>query len=130
MAKAKKVKAEETETVELPVQSDDNIIVTVSDSPDTSVSYKKDTPEETILEYASHRLEAEIRITHVLASLYPNPESLETSKLIKAILEKMNNEGKIEIIGNRHFDLGMTYYDEEAKAQKHNILNTEIYIKK
>jgi hypothetical protein len=83
-----------------------------------------------MLEYISRQAGKEVRINDFFTSLFTLPEAVATSKMIKDILVKANNEKKIKIVNNRHFELGMTYYDVDGKAHKYNISNIEIFIEK
>lgn len=145
MAKAKKVKeVKEEVVVESPldvevITNGDNITMTVSDEVINEISetvwnFEKyplgtDSVENKILEFASNEFN---RANDFLISLYDKSlaDDISTNKIIKETLTDMVNKGKIEIISNRHMDLGMTYYDENERSQKHNILNTDIFIKK
>lgn len=85
--------------------------------------------ESKILEFAGVEIK---RVNDFLISLYTEKlaNDISINKTIKETLSNMANKGEIEVISNRHMDLAMSYYDEEGKAQKHNILNTDIFIKK
>lgn len=85
--------------------------------------------ESKILEFAGVEIK---RVNDFLISLYTEKlaNDISINKTIKETLSNMANKGEIEVISNRHMDLAMSYYDEEGKAKKHNILNTDIFIKK
>ena len=91
---------------------------------------KQQTIEEMLLEYIDKQEGKSFSINSFFTSLYTLPEALATSKMIKEILVKAANEKKIKVVNNRHFDLGMTHYDANGKANKYNISNIEIFIEK
>lgn len=136
MAKVKKVKEEVIASVPLGV---DNVITIASEEEineinETIWNFEKyplgtDSVENKILEFAEKEYK---RANDFLISLYSEKlaDDISTNKIIKETLGDMVNKREIEIAGNRHMDLAMTYYDEEEKSQKHNILNTDIFIKK
>lgn len=148
MAKAKKVKevkeVKEEVVVGAPLDveiksSGDNTTMIVSEELINEINgtvwdFEKyplgtDSVENKILEFASNEFK---RANDFLISLYSEKlaDDMSTNKIIKETLADMVNKGEIEIASNRHMDLAMTYYDEEARSQKHNILNTDIFIKK
>lgn len=130
MAKKKKV-TEELNLVEEIQESE-----TISESaPQLAVVVEEEYPkqmtiEESMLEYISKQEGKEVRINDFFTSLFTLPESVSASKMIKEILAKANNEKKIKVVNNRHFELGMTHYDVDGKAHKYNISNIEIFIEK
>jgi len=98
-----------------------------------AVEQKQQTIEEMLLDYIDN-LEGKkgdsVKINDFFTSLYTLPEAQQTSIWIREILAKASNEKKINIVNNRQFDLGMTYYDNDGKAQKYNICNLEIFVEK
>jgi hypothetical protein len=134
MAKKKKVTEELLEELENLVEEIQESEV-LSESTHFAVVAEEDYPkqmtiEESMLEYISRQKENEVRINDFFTSLFTLPEAVATSKMIKDILVKANNEKKIKIVNNRHFELGITYYDVDGKAHKYNISNIEIFIEK
>jgi hypothetical protein len=97
------------------------------------VEQKQQTIEEMLLDYIDN-LEGKkgdcVKINDFFTSLYSLPETQQTSIWIREILVKAFNEKKINIVNNRQFDLGMTYYDNDGKACKYNITNLDILVEK
>lgn len=135
MAKKKKVTEELLEELENLVEEIQESETINESAPQLAVVVEEDYPrqmtvEESMLEYISKQEGKEVRINDFFTSLFTLPESLSTSKMIKDILVKANNEKKIKVVNSRHFELGKTYYDVDGKAHKYNISNIEIFIEK
>ena len=134
MAKKKKVTEElleELENLVEEIQESETISETTQFAVVAEEEYPKQmTIEESMLEYISKQEGDVVRINDFFTSLFTLPEALSTSKMIKEVLVKANNEKKIKIVNNRHFELGMTYYDVDGKANKYSISNIEIFIEK
>ena len=140
MAKAKKTKVTEEPILESPLVSElenstseetilENEAIVEEKKEDIVLESKEQTLEEKILSLASNDYK---KINDLLISIYTlkMSDDISVNKNIKEILSNMVNKGEIEVSANRHMDLAMTYYDDDAKAQKYNILNTDIFIKK
>jgi hypothetical protein len=140
MAKAKKTKVTEEPILESPLVSElenstseetilENEAIVEEKKEDIVLESKEQTLEEKILSLASNDYK---KINDLLISIYTlkMSDDISVNKNIKEILSNMVNKGEIEVSANRHMDLAMTYYDDDAKAKKHNILNTDIFIKK
>lgn len=119
MAKAKKAKEEAIIDSPLDVEISETIKIVEEE---TSLESK-------ILEFAGSEIK---RVNDLLISLYTEKlaDDISINKIIKETIANMANKGEIEVVSSRHMDLAMSYYDEDGKAQKHNILNTDIFIKK
>lgn len=135
MAKKKKVTEELLEELENLVEEIQESETINESAPQLAVVVEEDYPrqmtvEESMLEYISKQEGKEVRINNFFTSLFTLPEAVSTSKMIKEILVKANNEKKIKVVNNRHFELGTTYYDVDGKAHKYNISNIEIFIEK
>ncbi len=134
MAKKKKVTEElleELENLVEEIQESETLSETTQFAVVAEEEYPKQmTIEESMLEYISKQEGDVVRINDFFTSLFTLPEALSTSKMIKDILVKANNEKKIKVVNNRHFELGMTYYDVDGRAHKYSISNIEIFIEK
>lgn len=135
MAKKKKVTEELLEELENLVEEIQESETISESAPQFAVVVEENYPkqmtiEESMLEYIAKQDKGVVRMNDFFTSLFTLPEALSTSKTIKEILVKANNEKKIKVVNNRHFELGMTYYDNESKSQKYNITNLEIFVEK
>lgn len=95
--------------------------------------------EEKVLKFIESRGSGKIELNSFLKSLYgvqkfnEPPKWLKqgTNRQLRAILEKMQQEGKINIDGRRHMRLGQPYYaDSKPETQYHNLNTVPIIVNK
>lgn len=95
--------------------------------------------EEKVLKFIESRGSGKIELNSFLKSLYgvqrfnEPPKWLKqgTNRQLRAILEKMQQEGKVNIDGRRHMRLGQPYYaDSKPETQYHNLNTVPIIVNK
>lgn len=96
--------------------------------------------EDKVKNFVESRGIGETRINEFLKSLFPAAKLNEpptwqnqgATKQIKVILGKLHNDGDIEICGNAHMKLGMTYYPDTntMRAMQHDLNSVPIFIQK
>lgn len=88
--------------------------------------------EERILAYMESRKMGEVRLNDFLKSLWPTGKFNEPpqwtnqgqNKYLRAVLDKMVQEGKIKIANDMHKRLGHFYYDGDNPETKYHNLST------
>ena len=107
----------------------------------TDNSHLGDLPmDEKIKNFIESREAGEIKMNDFLKSLFgvakfgepPLWQNQGATKQIKNILEKLHNAGDIEVCGNAHMKLGMTYYPDTTtmRAAQYDLSTVPIYVKK
>lgn len=95
--------------------------------------------EEKVLKFIESRGSGKVELNSFLKSLYgvqkfnEPPKWLKqgTNRQLRAILEKMQQEGKVNIDGRRHMRLGQPYYaDSKPETQYHNLNTVPIIVNK
>lgn len=107
----------------------------------TDNSHLGDLPmDEKIKNFMESREVGEIKMNDFLKSLFgvaklgepPLWQNQGATKQIKAVLDKLHNAGEIEVCGNAHMKLGMTYYPdtETMRAAQYDLGSVPIFCKK
>lgn len=115
-------------------------LVVVEEKVNTPVIKEDLSMEEKIINFIDSREFGGIRINDFLKSLYPiqkgntPPIWLQQakSKELRVLLDKMQDEGKISIINNKHKLLGTHYYPDTTtmKTHYHNLNTVILEVKK
>lgn len=105
----------------------------------TPVMEDESSIEEKILKFIESRGSGKIELNSFLKSLYgvqrfnEPPKWLKqgTNRQLRAIIEKMQQEGKINVDGRKHMRLGQPYYaDSKPETQYHNLNTVPIIVNK
>jgi len=127
-----KVIVEVVEEIKPTIQKEDTYAYAATETKDLSM-------EEKVLKFIESR-DGEIKMNDFLKSLFGVPKfgepavwlSQATSKELRGVLAKLNNEGRINIISNAHMNLGTFYYPDTTtgKTAYHNLNTVSIIAKK